>query len=277
MSVSPDATSTRSRSRIQEYRIDSLISVARCSETPSRRPMASKKSAIAVVRKPAPASRPIPTRSASASSLRVKFIACWSAMPWLMAMAPCIAWPLAPPAAPISIAASSAAVLPSDMRLCASMALAHVRGLVPQHRRQVRFGLGEQDESGIHADEAAVGREGIDLGGADDEILEVLVIIARLRRQPRAQVLDVIGQLGILQDQLLAAQFAHRHEPDLVLIGLAEYRILRRAHVRQLAGYRAGVAGGVGAAGQQQTGQEGGRSEERRVGKECRSRWSPYH
>ena len=24
-------------------------------------------------------------------------------------------------------------------------------------------------------------------------------------------------------------------------------------------------------------GREGGRSEERRVGKECRSRWSPYH
>ena len=25
------------------------------------------------------------------------------------------------------------------------------------------------------------------------------------------------------------------------------------------------------------TGSSGGRSEERRVGKECRSRWSPYH
>src|SRR2546422_10555657 len=39
----------------------------------------------------------------------------------------------------------------------------------------------------------------------------------------------------------------------------------------------ADVAGRVEAVGRNVTQFQGGRSEERRVGKECRSRWSPYH
>src|SRR4029434_2787630 len=35
--------------------------------------------------------------------------------------------------------------------------------------------------------------------------------------------------------------------------------------------------GGPGSGGRSLGGGEGGRSEERRVGKECRSRWAPYH
>src|SRR5882762_8773394 len=42
----------------------------------------------------------------------------------------------------------------------------------------------------------------------------------------------------------------------------------RRAHLRRL-----GLHGG----GEDEALDGGGRSEERRVGKECRSRWSPYH
>ena len=39
------------------------------------------------------------------------------------------------------------------------------------------------------------------------------------------------------------------------------------------------MAAGLSACSQSNAGLEGksGRSEERRVGKECRSRWSPYH
>ena len=39
---------------------------------------------------------------------------------------------------------------------------------------------------------------------------------------------------------------------------------------REVAALRTHIAQGKGKV-------EGGRSEERRVGKECRSRWSPYH
>ena len=146
MSLSPGATSTRKRSRIHWNMTDSftgfleycaarsrasairsrvtgwlrsMSSGPAISSMPSRRPMDSKKLAIAIVLKPAPANRPMPTRSASSSSPRVKFMLCCSAMPWLIAMAPSIAWPPAPLAAPISTAASIAAVVPSDMRLCA--------------------------------------------------------------------------------------------------------------------------------------------------------------
>src|SRR5258708_7823200 len=38
-----------------------------------------------------------------------------------------------------------------------------------------------------------------------------------------------------------------------------------------------GAASSAGSQHQQYTHQKTGRSEERRVGKECRSRWSPYH
>src|SRR2546430_8167521 len=38
-----------------------------------------------------------------------------------------------------------------------------------------------------------------------------------------------------------------------------------------------GVPGAAGPAGRVQEGAQRVRSEERRVGKECRSRWSPYH
>ena len=41
-------------------------------------------------------------------------------------------------------------------------------------------------------------------------------------------------------------------------------------HSEQALKYGTNLVGGV-------TPKKGGRSEERRVGKECRSRWSPYH
>src|SRR3712207_7371865 len=54
---------------------------------------------------------------------------------------------------------------------------------------------------------------------------------------------------------------------------------ISRRRVRQRAGRGIGPAARAGhaAAGQPRVGDLHRRSEERRVGKECRSRWSPYH
>ena len=58
---------------------------------------------------------------------------------------------------------------------------------------------------------------------------------------------------------------------------LGEESLLRRNYLRYLSGRIRFLSGRLGALAQ--TGAEGklARSEERRVGKECRSRWSPYH
>ena len=47
----------------------------------------------------------------------------------------------------------------------------------------------------------------------------------RLGSQAHPQLLDVIGGLGVLEDQVLIAHFAHRHATDLVLVGLADHRV----------------------------------------------------
>ncbi len=95
----------------------------------------------------------------------------------------------------------------------------------------------------MHADKPAVQRKGVDPGILDDEVLVVLLVALGLRAQPGAEVLHVIGNLGIIEQQILVAHFADDHAPDLIFIGLAERRVLRRAHVGQLAGDRRVVAG----------------------------------
>src|SRR5256885_7236578 len=67
-------------------------------------------------------------------------------------------------------------------------------------------------------------------------------------------------------------------EPDLGLRGLAVHRQRTAEHQADVLGLRGllvpflhGLTDAVEAVA------AGGRSEERRVGKECRSRWSPYH
>ena len=56
--------------------------------------------------------------------------------------------------------------------------------------------------------------------------------------------------------------------------------IVMTSHDETSVGNPSGVTGDTGAAGEkvsEDIGFESSRSEERRVGKECRSRWSPYH
>ncbi len=58
------------------------------------------------------------------------------------------------------------------------MALRNVRDLVREHARELGFVLREQDEPGVHADEAAGQRERIDRGIRHREKFEVLARVA---------------------------------------------------------------------------------------------------
>ena len=75
--------------------------------------------------------------------------------------------------------------LPADRRTSSGLvALQDVLHLMRQDAGQIRLGFGEQYQAGIDADKAAIGREGVDLGRTNDEILEILIVVARLRGQP---------------------------------------------------------------------------------------------
>ena len=86
------------------------------------------------------------------------------------------------------------------------------------------------------------------------------------------------GQYGqkILNGGLAPFTGVTRHEGQLPLSERPHPRRRQRhGHRRTGTGPRREGARGVGSA--QAPGGERSRSEERRVGKECRSRWSPYH
>src|SRR2546430_7564193 len=66
----------------------------------------------------------------------------------------------------------------------------------------------------------------------------------------------------------------HAHE----CLSIHRHRVGEGGHIPRGASVHQGGHLGMRRRGSETTGQShGGRSEERRVGKECRSRWSPYH
>src|SRR3712207_8643558 len=83
-----------------------------------------------------------------------------------------------------------------------------------------------------------------------------------------------IGVTGVQTCALPISVVGRRHPEVAVTLGQAE-RV--EGHAPDLA--RAAVRRPVGGADVEavERGRRRGRSEERRVGKECRSRWSPYH
>src|SRR2546422_6045911 len=84
------------------------------------------------------------------------------------------------------------------------------------------------------------------------------------------QAEDGIRDVAVTGVQTCALPISLDRAAQLARLGLLERRL---AAVAQLQGRGAHLVGrpGVGGAVERQ------RSEERRVGKECRSRWSPYH
>jgi hypothetical protein len=109
-----------------------------------------------------------------------------------------------------------------------NVALGDVRDLVREHRGELRLGVGGADQPGVHPYEAARKREGVDGGIAQDEELEVVARPARHAREPRAQLAEVLADLGIVDVARLA-------EADLAHDALAEAPL----HLRRQRGFAA--------------------------------------
>ena len=62
-----------------------------------------------------------------------------------------------------------------------------VAGLVRHDGGQLRFVVGQQDQSAVDADEAAEGREGVDHRLAQDRICKILALVVRLGGEPHAR------------------------------------------------------------------------------------------
>src|SRR5215469_18351521 len=97
---------------------------------------------------------------------------------------------------------------------------------------------------------------------AVDSIADQCELITVGRRLPRTEVMMEVDRIT---SDLIRSKFL-----DLPLIG--EFSVIQNTHARasHLAHFHEPEIN-LGA------GHENHRSEERRVGKECRSRWSPYH
>ena len=95
------------------------------------------------------------------------------------------------------------------------MPLRNVCDFVRDHARELALVLGIEQQSAVHADEAAGQRECVDRVVPDDEEVEALRAVRRLARQALADRADVLGDLGVFEDLILVAQAAHDHAADL--------------------------------------------------------------
>jgi hypothetical protein len=77
--------------------------------------------------------------------------------------------------------------------------LRHVRDFVREHRSELRLGLRQQDQPGVHADIAAGQREGIDRWIGDREELEVLRRVGDGNDKPIAELVQVVVDLRVLE------------------------------------------------------------------------------
>ena len=115
-------------------------------------------------------------------------------------------------------------------RAC-QMALLHVADFVAQHRGQFRFALRGEDQPGVHADEAAGQRKGVDRRVAQDEELEVDVARSASRDQLETQPVDVVDGLRIVE-VIRAAPDVFEHDL-LAVLALVQRRQVLAAGLAQ--------------------------------------------
>ena len=101
--------------------------------------------------------------------------------------------------------------------------LRDVRDFVREHACELGFGLREQDEPGVDADEPAGQRERVDLRVGHAEELEVLLDVRRRGDEPVPELVQVIVDLGIVDVPAACAKLAHDR--------LAELAFLRRRKI----------------------------------------------
>ncbi len=123
------------------------------------------------------------------------------------------------------------------------MVLRDVRDFVREHARELGFGLGEQDEPGVDADEAAGQRERVDLRIRHAEELEVLLDVRRRRDEPVSELVQVVVDLGIIDVAAARAHLAHDRFAELALLGGREIGLRRVAEIGQALRTRGGGFG----------------------------------
>ena len=93
--------------------------------------------------------------------------------------------------------------------------LGDVRDFVAQHRGEFRFALCQQDQSGVDADETAGQGEGVDGVVVDGEELERLSRFRAVCHQPSAELVEIVGNLGVVHVAVAGANLEHALFADL--------------------------------------------------------------
>ncbi len=127
------------------------------------------------------------------------------------------------------------------MDLADDVVLGHVGDFVRHHARQLGFVAGREDETVIDEHVAARHGERIDLTVLDGKELEAAAAVRALRGELRADAVQVLADLGVLDQPVLVAQLLGDHGPVLQLLVLRHDGLRRAAQIRQL---RAGGRGG---------------------------------
>ena len=87
--------------------------------------------------------------------------------------------------------------------LAHDMPLRDVGGFVRQHTRQFVFVARRYDQAAVDDDESAGDGLGIDLGIANDEVIELVLAFLRLAREAVANFLGVLLDFGVREDDPL--------------------------------------------------------------------------
>ncbi len=98
------------------------------------------------------------------------------------------------------------------------MPLRDVRRFVRHDAGKFVFVARRQDQAAVDGDEPAGHREGVDDGVAHHEVIELMLAFLGVAREAVADFLDVIADLGILENEPLRAHLASPHLADLVLL-----------------------------------------------------------
>ena len=153
------------------------------------------------------------------------------------------------------------------------MPLRHVRDLVREHRRELRFALREQDEAGVDADIAARQRERVDGRIGHGEELEVLPALGNGGDEAVPELVQVVVDFGILEIGAGGADLPDDRFADPAFLPRGERRLRFLAEIGQglrLRGARREGRRRHGLRGQRDRHQRG----DRRPALRRRGRWS---
>ena len=111
--------------------------------------------------------------------------------------------------------------------------LRNVGDFVRQDTGELVFVARGRDQARVNTDVAAWQSKRVDRRVVDDEEVEFVVAVVGMRGEPVADGLHILRDLGIVDDNALAANFAHDRPAKTCFLGAREHRIGRAADIRQ--------------------------------------------